>query len=594
MGRVWQTVNFVRLFAWGLVFGGVSVASAGTVDSRVVGPQSAVAEPPRGFVVERFVNVERVGLLEPMTMALPATIAERLAFVAPLRFVGPATLISDEQPVPLARYRVQGRFSRAPGMALKVSIDIVGLDGAGKPTGIVGHAERSVTRASLAESAVKIAVDAFGTVAGLSELSVGPDTFRSFARDPYAYLLYGRGLLASLVTTKAGVERALSELNRSLVVDPRVAETRRIFGLIHLQEGRPGHARTHFSLAIDDRPDYTLALRSLAELDRATGDPAAIDRHRSLLRLDPLDQNARRTLGELYYEKGELDLAQKTLEAVVAGNGDDLKARRVLTLVLSARQAGGALVEQLQEVVRLDPKNVDAQMDLGAAYLALGMNAKAVAIYESVLKLEPRHLDALKLSGDLAREGGRDVDAIARYTRLHRLAPQDPRPLFLLGSIFARTGNNAAAQRMFEEAALYPGLRAEAYANLGAVALQIGDGRQARWYLQRAIRWDPGNVVARFNHALVLRAFDQPAEALGEVRAAEKLAPKDPGLRFLGGVLNLRLGLTEAAAADFLRVLELDPAHADARHNLGLLGVVLAPQRELTMVVPPGAVTTSP
>lgn len=596
MGRVWRIVNFVRVIACALscLLASVAVAEPSKAVAGTELPKAAVCENAQGFVVERFQNVEHVGLLEPMTVALPATVAERLAFATPLRFVGPAMLISDETPTPLARYRVQGRFTRSPGMAVKLSIDIVLLDSQGAPVRVVGHSERSVARSGLASAAVQIAVEAFASVPGLSTPTMGLAATRPFSRDPYAFLWYGRGLLSALQNTRGGSDRALSEFNRSLVVDPQVPETRRLYGLLHLLQGRPGHARTHFSLAIDVRPDYTLAYRSLAALDRSTGDPAAIERYLNVLRLDPIDIDARRTLGELYYEKGELDLAQQTLEAVVAFNGDDLKARRVLALVLSARQAGGALVSQLEEVVRLDANNVDAQMDLGAAYLATGMTDKAIAIYESVLKLEPRHLDALKLSGDLARNGGRDTDAIARYTRLHRLAPQDPRPLFLLGALFSRSGNHVAAQRMFEEAALYPGLRAEAYANLGAVALQMGDGRQARWYLQRAIRWDAGNVTARFNHALVLRAFDQPALALGEVRIAEKLAPNDAGLRFLAGVLNLRLGLTDAASRDFLGVLELEPNHIDARQNLTLLGVVLAPHRELTMAGPGGSPLTGP
>src|SRR5205823_10240913 len=128
----------------------------------------------------------------------------------------------------------------------------------------------------------------------------------------------------------------------------------------------------------------------------------------------------------------------------------------------------------LAEVVRLDPDDLDARFDLGAALTSIGRVDPAIAVYEEILRRRPRHAAVLKLTGDLYRGKGDRARAMAYYERLHRVAPDDPRPVFLLGAAYYQSGRLDAAERMFTEAARYPGMLGEAYANLGAIATRRG------------------------------------------------------------------------------------------------------------------------
>jgi Flp pilus assembly protein TadD len=532
----------------------------------------ALAAPAReGFAVQPFVNTKGARTLEHLRFGAPALIAERLATVAPLRFEGPPELFA-KTPAASARWLVTGSFERMSDGKLAVTVQV---RPAATPEEVAASASIAGAKEEAPALALEAAVGAFSATPGVT---LPPDTLAligkaPFGRDPYVFVLYGRGVGAFHASRSNAVKsaRALEVLTKALLVDPRVPETRRFLAVVHLSTGRTAPARASLSAALDRRPDYVSALRMMAGLDRAAAQPTARQRYARLLELDPLDVESRRAHGDLLAEAGMLTEAQRELEAVLATAPEDLRARRSLVLVLAARQAGKELCTALEEVVRLDPENIDARMDLGAAYLNVGRSADAAGVYEEVLRRRPRHAGALKLAADLARERGELEKASSYYAKLRWMAPTDPRPVFLMAAAHAEAGNIEAAERLFAEAARFPGMRADALSNLGALALKRGEPKQALWYLQRAAKGAPGKAVVRYNHALALHRVGRDGEALSELRAAETADPSDAGVRFLAGVVSLRLGLIDDALASFQEAVRIDPQHEDARHNLALL-----------------------
>ena len=319
------------------------------------------------------------------------------------------------------------------------------------------------------------------------------------------------------------------------------------------------------------RPGYALALRTLAALDRAAGLPIAREHYARLVELDPDDLDARRAYGEMLLESGRLAEAQAQLEMVLAAAPDDARARRHLITALSSRQQGKELAGQLEEALKRDPDNLDARLDLGAAYLSLGLKPEAAAVYDEVLRRKPRHPGALKLAADVARERGDLAKASTYYARLRVLAPQDPRPVFLLAAAYAQAGDLDRAERFFSDGAQFPGMLAEAYSNLGAIALRRGDPKQALWFLTRAAKRRPGRVAIRYNHALALHTLGRDAEALDELHAAAAIEPEDSDVQFLSGVVAVRLGRLDEAKQSFATTVGLDPKRSDAVENLALL-----------------------
>jgi Flp pilus assembly protein TadD len=575
-----RALSGTRRRSAGLVFGALvgvlavgSARAAGSGDPVALPAPTAVTEAPRpqGFAVEPFRNVRGVRALSHLSHGLPALIAERLGRTPWVRFETFPELFPVVAPV-AAAFRVGGSFERGGDWKLTVTVEVRASQA---PEVVIGRGVRTGSPNDAATMAVEAAAMAFAAVPAIALpiAELDKNATARFSRDPYAFVLYGRawGSFVSAAPIPARLERTRKVAMKALVIDPRAPETRRLLGEMHLQAGRPGHARAAFSSALELRPDYVAALRAMAAIDRTNGVLSTRESYAQVVALDPYDLSSRRAFGELLADAGMLAEAQTELEKVLAAKPDDIETHRSLVLVLAARQAGPELVAVLEDVVRLDPDNIDLRMDLGAAYLSMGRTVEAATTYEDVLRRRPRNTSALKLAADLARERGDVAHASALYTKMRMLAPTDPRPLMLLAATHANAGNVDVAERFYNEGLAFQSVRAESLGNLGAIALRRGDATAALGHLERAARLRPERAIIRYNHAIALHRLGRHTEALGELRTAETLDPQDAAVRFLAGVVALRLGLLDEAAASFRAALTIDPRQEDAKHNLAVL-----------------------
>jgi Flp pilus assembly protein TadD len=557
-------------------------------------PEAQAATKSEGFAVEPFTNVKHASSLHHLAYGLPAVVAERFARATPLRFVGRDELFGRTPPT-AASWLVRGSFTTGTDGKVAITVEV---SRRAAPDEVVTHATRAASRNAVVAATLAAAVEAFAALPGVTLSGEAIEAAQvPFGRDPYAFTLYARAVSAfhggggPARPTPLGASRALRAidlLRHSLLIDPSLPEARRFMAMAQLATGQTGAARGMLTAALDVRPDSTLALRTLAALDRQSGLPGARERYAQLVALDPEDVDARRSYGDLLLEGGHVDEAQAQLRAVLDADPEDAHARRQLITALSSLQQGKELAGQLEEALKRDPENLDARLDLAAAYVSLGMNTEGAAAYEEVLRRRPHHLAALKLAADLARGRGDLGKASVYYSRLRVLAPQDPRPVFLLATAYAQAGALDKAERLFTDAAQFPGMLAEAYSNIGAIALRRGDAKQALWFLSRAAKRRPQRAVIRYNHALALHQLGRDAEAFEELQAAAAAAPDDADVQFLAGVVALGLGRVEEAREAFAKTVALDPKRADAAQNLALIAS-LPPPPKPSPVSAPGA-----
>lgn len=142
------------------------------------------------------------------------------------------------------------------------------------------------------------------------------------------------------------------------------------------------------------------------------------------------------------------------------------------------------------------------------------LSAQSGARREAAKKLQEGDIEgALESLGALASEGeqaaqdlaetykemgalafaNRTFDAIASYERATQLAPLDPDARFALAYLYTRTGNFVEAEKAFEFIRMNTDdrvLEATAMGNLGNLALQRSDYKQARFWLNQALELD--------------------------------------------------------------------------------------------------------
>ncbi len=94
----------------------------------------------------------------------------------------------------------------------------------------------------------------------------------------------------------------------------------------------------------------------------------------------------------------------------------------------------------------------------------------------------------------------------------------------------------------------------------------------ARVAYDAALERDPQHVKALVHSGLVLEDLGKPDDALARYTKATEVAPDDPRpFVNLGALLYFQFKRIYDAKVALTRALELDPANADARFNLGVL-----------------------
>jgi arylsulfatase A-like enzyme/Flp pilus assembly protein TadD len=102
------------------------------------------------------------------------------------------------------------------------------------------------------------------------------------------------------------------------------------------------------------------------------------------------------------------------------------------------------------EAVRLDPRDLDAWIDLGQERLALARTGAAKDAFSAALRIDPRSIDALAGLAASAFDAGDYATAAARLREALAVAPDRPEILENLARVERRRGNPEEARRLEE------------------------------------------------------------------------------------------------------------------------------------------------
>jgi tetratricopeptide (TPR) repeat protein len=173
----------------------------------------------------------------------------------------------------------------------------------------------------------------------------------------------------------------------------------------------------------------------------------------------------------------------------------------MLPQAYAALQSGQ--LEQAQrlynDVIRAEPKNVDALLGLAAVAVRDGNSDEATRRYLQVLELEPQ--SALAQSGLIALLGR--ADPLAAESRLNQLIAREPSAhlYFTLGNLYADQSQWASAQHAYSQAHhLEPSNPDYAY-NLAVGLEHVSQPKLALGYYQRAMQLAAVRGRANFNLA---------------------------------------------------------------------------------------------
>ena len=411
-------------------------------------------------------------------------------------------------------------------------------------------------------------------------------------------------LLAKVKMSGNDLKGAEKVLKDAVQNSPKSPDTWVALGNFYAVIGRFPDAFQAFESALNIKPQYPLALISLAETQRLSGqkekagetlrqlstlpDPrydslygaylfetgsreAALREFERLARKNPKDRGARTRLVEACLALGRTRDAEDIINGALKQNPKDLDALQSRSYLFLLQRKFTEAQNDLNSVVKYEPRSAEAHFLLSRIYKAKGSSPAERQELNEALQINPALLSVrLALAANLAVQSPKDAleildKAPERQTRDLSFIVQRNTCLFALGR--------------------YPELRTsldQTLASAKTPELLVQDGLlrlmqqqyvQARASFQAVLDTNAGNPKVLDLVAQTYMAQKQPAKALEAIR---EYASKHPGAarvqQLLGAWLQ-RNGKVPEARAAFMAAKAADPAYTEPDIALALLDI---------------------
>ena len=489
---------------------------------------------------------------------------------------------------------------------------LVGLHGesVSRAQTAVASARNNVPRAEQAERLVTEGVAAFER----GEMTVARDLFQK-ALGLNSASVAAHTHLGMIADAAGDLNEAARHFSRAARLAPSSASARNNYGVILQRLGRTREAAAEFEASLRADARQPNALVNLAQIRFAAGAPAdlrasadlfarayeiapdaGIARARTVVALRRKDPT-----GAAAYYRDYASLLGNEGAAAVDGVG-------------ARAELGGALLEagllteaetELTAVLKLDPSNVDAVVQLARVYLArqdipaagrtleaaVARGVEAAPIYALLAEVYERsgHIEnaipAMRLAiqrdpqsekyryayGLLLTNAYAPAAAVIRLEEALTSLPKSSPLWFALGLAHFKNDNNEKAEEAFKQSLELNPNFAPALAYRGMIRVQTGATAEGITLYEKALQADPKITVIHYLIAdALLKQVDTDLARVEKhlKRAVESDSTFTPA-RIALGKLFMRAGRWAEAATELEQVIKLDPSLADAYYQLG-------------------------
>ncbi len=390
----------------------------------------------------------------------------------------------------------------------------------------------------------------------------------ALGQDSYAQQAFERGLelmprhpgilkeMGALEMRSNRLQESVAYLRRSIEVDPSQADVHFHLGrsLIYLSDARMGSM-----------------LRDQERLDEGIG---ALG---EAVRLDPGNAEYNLWLGKAWEAKNDQDKALEYFQAAAASDENNLQAWLGIGAIQGMRGELDAAREAITKAMEVAPDSQEALFEYGLMLEQDGDLEKAIEINPASPQPHFRLANVLSQLGD---EDGhaRAMAEFERWSELNneyqfwhgesKTNPGDPEVLARLGEMQYLMNEPDRALLTFASVLKLDNKHGDANAYSGMILREAGELPQAAFHLSLAAKVMPENEeVRRAWVSALLENGDQPLakEALESILADH---PDDEWCWYNLGVIEIALGNLDVAGEHFRAALEANEDYTEARYAL--------------------------
>lgn len=225
---------------------------------------------------------------------------------------------------------------------------------------------------------------------------------------------------------------AIDKFEEAYSKDPDSPETQLLYSSLLISVGKAAEAETVLQKLVENEQADADALYNLALAKGMQGKAAEqTTLLKRTLEKDPNHASAHATLGEIYLEKKDLDLAQQQFAKSIDADPDNFIARTGYGHVLIRKKEYKEAVEQLDKAVELKPNYPFSYVDRAKAKSNSGDINGALADLTEAVKLDPDHYWNYIDRGKLRLYVGNIEEAYKDFDRAVEL-----RPNYFLGYVY--------------------------------------------------------------------------------------------------------------------------------------------------------------
>ena len=155
-------------------------------------------------------------------------------------------------------------------------------------------------------------------------------------------------------------------------------------------------------------------------------------------------------IGNVFYEKGQLEDAVKQYKTAIRLKPDFLEPHNNLGMIYSEQGRFADAVMEFRTALRFNPKQMDVRFNLGNAYTRQGKLSEAVEEFKTLLKMNPNEPQYHYALGETYDKNGRSDEALEEFKAAVRLNYGFTDAHYYLGSIYLKKGLRDEARTEFE------------------------------------------------------------------------------------------------------------------------------------------------
>lgn len=226
-----------------------------------------------------------------------------------------------------------------------------------------------------------------------------------------------------------------------------------------------------------------------------------------------------------------------------------VEALLALTRAGSSKEAsttGRKLEQELLVAAKAKDKSSETLVLLGRAQLYLGDTEAAALSLDEAIKLDARDVDAQFYRGVAARILRAYEVSLRHFRTVTELAPKEARGWSELGAALSGTDDHAAALVALQKAIALDPKDALAHAIAGQLLIRTGKGPQGIALLEKALVLEPRDLEAAYNAGLYYQLNGVPKRAIERFEQVAKADAADWHVRAKLVQLNQSLGHPDA------------------------------------------------